>query len=123
MTQMAALSFALEPAQHTSRFVARGAFQVPPIQQLAIPMQQAFLAGVFHAGHESHWGGCNRGRGRGGQGCTPFADYMPTAGAAAATPDQIVPFGGGNTQLLLVQRALQQKQNPNFSNIYNRYNN
>jgi hypothetical protein len=31
MTQMVALSFAQEPAQHTRRFVARDAFQVPPI--------------------------------------------------------------------------------------------
>jgi hypothetical protein len=39
MTQMAALSFAQEPAQHPWRFVAQDVFQVPPIQQLAIPTQ------------------------------------------------------------------------------------
>jgi hypothetical protein len=32
MTQMAALSFAQEPVQHTRQFVARVAFQEPPIQ-------------------------------------------------------------------------------------------
>jgi hypothetical protein len=55
MTQMAALSFVQEPAQHTRQFVARDDFQVSPIQQLTIPTQQApFQADAFHAGH----GGC-----------------------------------------------------------------
>jgi hypothetical protein len=84
-TQMVALSFVQEPAKHTRRFVARDAFQVPPIQQLAIPMQQApFQAGTFLAGCGVCQGGCNQGRGHEGWGHTPFADYMHNAGAAAA---------------------------------------
>jgi hypothetical protein len=119
MTQMVALSFAQEPTQHTRQFVARDVFQVPPIQQLAIPMQQApFHAGAFHEGHEGHQGRHNLGRGHGGWGRTPFADYMRNLGAVPATPSHIVPYGKGNTQL-----PLGQGQNPNFSNIYKWYNN
>ncbi len=124
MTQIAALSFTQEPAQHTRRFVAGDAFQVPPIQQLTIPTQQApFQAGAFRAG----WGGCqggrNRGRGCGGRGCTPFADYMCTTGAMPATPGRIVLYGRGNTQPLLGQGGVQHLRNPDYSNIYKQYNN
>jgi hypothetical protein len=77
MTKMAALSIAQEPAQHTRQFVAQDVFQVPPIQQLAIPTQQApFQAGAFHTGRGDSQGGHNQGRRHGGWGRTPFADYM-----------------------------------------------
>ncbi len=124
MTQMAALSFAQEPAQHTRWFVARDVFQVPPIQQLTIPTQQApFQAGAFHAGRGGHQGSCNWGCGHGGRGRTPFADYMHTAGAAPAIPSHIVPYGKNNAQPHLGQGGVQQAQNPNYSNKYKRYNN
>ncbi len=38
MSQMAATSFAQAPAQHTCQYVPHNMFQVPPIQQVAIPM-------------------------------------------------------------------------------------
>jgi hypothetical protein len=109
MTQMAALSFTQEPAQHTRRFVAREPFQVPPIQQLAFPTQQApFQAGAFHAGRGGRQGGRNWGCGHGGRGHTLFADDMHTAGAAPATPTHIAPYGRGNAQPPLGQRGVQQ---------------
>ncbi len=118
MTQMAALSFAQEPAQHTWWFVARGAFQVPPIQQLTILTQQApFQAGAFHAGRGGHQGRCNQGRRHGGRGRTPFADYMCTTGPAPATPSHIVPYSGNNAQPQLRQGGVQHAQNLNYSNI------
>jgi hypothetical protein len=61
MSQMVALLFALVPAQQTCQFVACNLFQVPPIQQVAIPMLQTFLVGDFNAGCGGHCGGCNRG--------------------------------------------------------------
>jgi hypothetical protein len=60
MTQMAALTFAQEPAQHTRWFVARVPSQVLSIQQLTIPTQHApFQAGAFHAGRGGHQGSRN----------------------------------------------------------------
>jgi hypothetical protein len=47
MSQMAALLFSPAPAQQMHWFVACNAFQVPPIQQVAIPLQQIFLLGTF----------------------------------------------------------------------------
>ncbi len=108
MTQMVALSFVQEPAQHTRWFVARDAFQVPPIQQLAIPTQQApFQVGTFHAGRGVHQGGRDQGCKHGGWGHTLFANYMHNAGAITAMPSHIVPFGRGNTQLPLGQGGMQ----------------
>jgi hypothetical protein len=124
MSQIAALSFVQEPAQHTRRFVARDSFQVPPIQQLTIPTWQApFQAGAFHAGRGGHPSRRNQGRGRGGRGHITFADYMRTAGATPATPSHIVLFGRGNVQPLLGQGGVKQAQNPDYSNIYKQYNN
>ncbi len=124
MTLMEALSYAQEPVQHTRRFVARNAFQVPPIQQLAIPTQQAlFHAGTFHAGPGGRQGGHDRGGGCGGQGCAPFAIYMRNLGTVTAMPSHIVLFGGGSMQLPLGQGGVQQALNPDFSNIHKWYNN
>jgi hypothetical protein len=66
MLQMTALSISLAPAQQTHWFVACNVFQVPPIQQVAIPMHQTFLVGNFNMGHEGHCGGCDPGQGWGG---------------------------------------------------------
>ncbi len=42
--QMAALSVVPHQAQHTRAFAPRKQFHVPPIQQVAVPMQQPFSA-------------------------------------------------------------------------------
>jgi hypothetical protein len=44
MQLMAAMSFSLQPS------IAVQAFNVPPIQNATIPMQQAFTGGVFNPG-------------------------------------------------------------------------
>ncbi len=62
MLQMGAMLFAQAPAQHTCQYVSHNTFQVPPIQQVAIPMQQHFPAGDFNAGHGGRQGGQGRGR-------------------------------------------------------------
>ncbi len=116
------MSFAQEPAQHTRQFFARDAFQVPSIQQLTIPTQQApFKAGAFHAGCGGHQGRRNWGCGHGGRSCTPFADYICTVGAAPATPSHIVLYGRDKSQPPLGQGGLQQVQIPDYSNIYTWY--
>ncbi len=71
MSQMAALLFALTQANPQR---ARTIINVPPIQQLAVPIQQQFPAGNFGAGRGGQRGGRRRGRGHGGRGRTPFAD-------------------------------------------------
>jgi hypothetical protein len=62
MSQMGEISFAQDPAQATQRFMPCKPFQVPPIQQIAMPtQQQPFHVGAFNAG-------CTMGHGGGGQG-------------------------------------------------------
>jgi hypothetical protein len=50
MLQMVAMWFAQAPTHYTCQYVLHNMFQVPPIQQVAKPMQQHFLAGDFNAG-------------------------------------------------------------------------
>ncbi len=57
MMQMATMSFAQALAQSTCQFVPRNTFQVPPIQQVAIPMQQGFPSGDFNARRGGQQGG------------------------------------------------------------------
>jgi len=65
MSQMAALSFMPAPATpHICRTIAN----VPPIQQLAVPIQQQFPAGDFSVGRGARRSGRGCGRGRGGRG-------------------------------------------------------
>ena len=119
MSQMAALSFTPAPANPATRY--RAVLNVPPIQQLAVPIQQ-FPAGNFGAGRGGQRGGGGRGRVRGGRGRTPFADYMRTrGGAGAGIPGQDVPYGGGIVPA--VNTGIPQARNPDFSNIYKRHNN
>jgi hypothetical protein len=83
--QMAALSVVPPPAQNTHAYALRNQFYVPPIQQVAVPMQQPFSAtGAYPAGQEGQRGGrgCNQGGRQGGCSRTPFADAMQGAGAA-----------------------------------------
>jgi hypothetical protein len=119
MSQIAAMSLALATTQATRG--ASNTFQVLPIQQLAIQMQQNFPQGKFNAGC-GHCGGRGRGQGRGGRGRTPFADHMCAAGLVPALPGQIVPFGRGGVQIPPFQGGIHRPQNPNFSNIYKRFN-
>jgi hypothetical protein len=51
MSQIVAMLFAQAPAQHTCQYVPHNTFQVPPIQQVAIPMLQHFPVGNFNTGH------------------------------------------------------------------------
>jgi hypothetical protein len=122
--QMAALSVVSPQAQHTRAFAPREQFHVPPIQQVAVPMQQPFSAiGAYPSGrggqqavHGHGHGGCRGGRSR-----TPFADAMHGAGTAQPIA-AMVPYGGGITQPPTgVQQ--QQRRNPDFSNIYKVHNN
>jgi hypothetical protein len=111
MSQMAALSFTPAPATpHTRRTIAN----VPPIQQLAVPIQQQFPAGDFSAGRGARHSGCGRGCGRGGRGGTPFADYMRAqGGAGVGIQGQIVPYGGGIAPFqATVQNGPPQIRNP-----------
>jgi hypothetical protein len=117
MTQMAALSFAPAPANPSTRY--RAVLNVPPIQQLAIPVQQQFPAG---GGRRP---GRGRGRGRGGRGRTPFADYARTQGGAGiGVPGQLVPYGGGVVPFQpAVPTGQPQVRRAEYSNIYKRHNN
>jgi hypothetical protein len=97
---MAALSVVPPPAQNTRAYAPRNQFYVPPIQQVAVPMQQPFSAtgtyptgwGGQHGGHGRNQGGCQGGRSR-----TPFADAMQGAGAAPMMT-KMMPRGGGIAQ-------------------------
>jgi hypothetical protein len=83
--QMAALSVVPPPAQNTCAYALRNQFYVPPIQQVAVPMQQPFSAtGAYPAGREGQRGGrgCNQGGRQGGHSRTSFADAMQGTGAA-----------------------------------------
>jgi hypothetical protein len=122
--QMAALSVVPPQARHTRAFAPRKQFHVLPIQQVAVPMQQSFLAiGAYPSGRGGQWAwrGCGRSGRHGGRSHTPFADAMRGAGTAQHIA-AMVPYGGGITQPPThVQQ--QQRRNPDFSNIYKVHNN
>jgi hypothetical protein len=83
--QMAAMSFLPPLAQHTCAFVPRKPFNVPPIQQVAVLMQQPCAAtGIFNAERGGQHGGhgCSCGGGRGSRSRMPFVDAMRSRGAA-----------------------------------------
>ncbi len=125
MSQMAAMSFVPPPTQHTHAFVPREPFSVLPIQQVAVPMQQPFAAmGIFNAGCGGQRGGqgCSRIGGRDGCSRRPFADAMRGRGNAPAVTN-LVPYGGGVTQLPVAPSVQQQHRNLDFSNIYKLHNN
>ncbi len=63
MSQMAAMSFTPATTHNTRK--QQHMFQVPPIQQLAIPVHQSFQQAAFNG---SRHGGHDRGRGHGGRG-------------------------------------------------------
>jgi hypothetical protein len=122
--QMAALSVVPPQAQHTRAFAPREQFHVPPIQQVAVPMQQPFLAvGAYPSGRGGQWVGRGSGRSgrRGGRSRTPFTDTMCGAGTAQPIA-AMIPYRGSITQPPTgVQQ--QQHRNPDFSNIFKVHNN
>ncbi len=123
--QMATMSFMPPPAQHTHAFAPCKPFIVLLIQQVAVLMQQPFAAtGIFNAGHGGQRGGRGHGRGGCGGGCSHmlFADAIHSTRAALAMTN-LVPYGGGITQLPATPGVQQQRCNPDFSNIYKVHNN
>jgi hypothetical protein len=122
--QMATLSVVPHQVQRTRAFALREQFHVPPIQQVAVPMQQPFLAiraYLSGRGGQQAGRGCGRGGRRDGRSHTPFADAMRRAGTAQPIA-AMVPYGGGITQPpTRVQQ--QQRSHPDFSNIYKVHNN
>ena len=90
MSHMATLLLSHAPVNPTT---CRTTATVPPIQQLAVPIQQQFPAGDFSTGRGGRRGGRGCGCGRGGRGRTLFADYMRTQGGFdIGGPGQIVPL-------------------------------
>ena len=122
MTQMAVLLFMPTPTNPTR---GRTIANVPPIQQLVVPIQQQFPARDFSAGRGGRRRGRGRGHGRGGRGRTPLADYMRArGGAGVGMPGQIVPHGGNVVPFQpAVPTGTTQVRNPDYSNIYKRHNN
>ena len=124
MSQMAAMSFTPATAQDTRR--TQHMFQVPPIQQLAIPVQQSFQQSAFNGGRS---GGRGRGRGRGGQGCMPFADPMRMTGGIPAMPSAVFSLARRGMQIPLINGGAQMtpsqggQQRQHMPNIYKRFNN
>jgi hypothetical protein len=119
MLQIAATLFAQGPAQHTCQYVQRSMFQVPPIQQVAIPMQEHFPAGNFNAGCGGRQGNRGRGRSCSRWGNTPLADYMQTAGAVQSVTGQLIHYGEGMAQIPPPPSV----RNLESSNVYKWYNN
>ncbi len=123
--KIAAMSFVPPLAQHTRVFVPCKPFSVPPIQQVAISMQQPFAPmGIFNAGRGGQRGGRDRGRGGGRGSCsrTPFVDAMRSREATPVVTN-LVPYRGGVTQLPAAPGVQQLHRNPDFSNIYKVHNN
>ncbi len=98
--QMAALSIILPPAQNTRAYAPCNQFYVPPIQQVAVPMQQPFSAtGAYPTGRGGQHGGRGRNQGgrQSGHSRTPFADAMQGTGAAPMMT-KMIPRAGGIAQ-------------------------
>jgi hypothetical protein len=102
MLQMAAMSFAPATTQDTRR--TQLMFQVPPIQQLEILVQQSFQQSAFNG---RRGGGHGRRRGREGQGRTPFTDHMHMAGGIPAMPSAVFPLAHRGTQIPLINGGAQ----------------
>ncbi len=126
MQQMAAMSFSPQP------LIAAAAFNVPPIQNVTFPAQQAFLDSVFNPGTGAMYGrgqrrgiSCGRCGGQGGQRCNHFANLM--INLVRGMGQQLQHSGGfpgaalpGN--LPLPQQGMQ-RGGLCHSNIYKWYNN
>jgi hypothetical protein len=126
MAQMAILSFgtAPPPTQQTHTLVPN----VPPIQQVAIPVLHPWTRG-FNTGQGGRRGG--RGQGHGGcsgsrPSCTLFADTMHGTGATPMM-NSMIPFNGatygGENQQPTMPGGQTQCHKAEFSNIYKIHNN
>jgi hypothetical protein len=124
MSQMAAMSFIPTNTHDTRK--QQHMFQVPSIQQLAIPVQQSFQQAAFNGGRR---GGRGCGRGHGGRGRTPFADHMRMTGGSPAMQSSVFPLTRGGTQVPPIHGGTQMNpfhggqpraRNPDYSNIYKR---
>jgi hypothetical protein len=127
MQQMVAMNVA-SPQQS----IAATTYNIPPIQMVNIPHQQAFHEGGFHRGRSStqgggycHGGGRGRRDGCGGGSRNPFANHMANTGRGNG---QQISQLGVNTGFpgAAIPPAMHLQQQPctaNFSNIYKRYNN
>jgi hypothetical protein len=121
--QMAALTVVPTLAQNARAYALRKQFYVPPIQQIAVPMQQPFSAvGAYPTGWGGQRGGCgcNQGGHRGGRSRTPFADSMRGAGAVPMMT-KMMPHGGSIAQPPPQNATAAQKTG--FLNIYKLHNN
>ncbi len=86
--QMAALAVVPPPAQNTRAYAPRKQFYVPPIQQVAVQMQQPFsAAGAYPAG---------RGGQRGGRGCNQGGRQAADCGVSTDNDDNDNPTWGRN---------------------------
>jgi hypothetical protein len=119
MNQMAAMQFSPPtPAHHTSQ----GQLHVPPIQQLNIPVPQAYAGGSFQPGRGGGRGRGGRSRqgGRGGgRGRTLFADHVQTLGRGGGGQGF---QGRGGPQGTVIGRV-QQTRHINPLNLYKVHNN
>jgi hypothetical protein len=119
MNQMATMQFSPPtPAHHTSQ----GQLHVPPIQQLNIPVPQAYVGGSFQPGQGGgrRQGGRSRQGGHGGgRGCTPFADHVQTLGHGGGGQGF---QGRGGPQGKFIGRV-QQMRCVNPLNVYKVHNN
>jgi hypothetical protein len=119
MNQMGAMQFSPPPpARHTGL----GQIHVPPIQQLNIPVPQAYAGGSFQPGQGGGrgQGGRSRQGGRGGgRGRTPFVDHVQTLGRGGGGQR----FQGcGDLQGMFICRV-QQTRHVNPLNVYKVHNN
>jgi hypothetical protein len=98
--QMVALAIVPPLAQNARVYAPREQFYVPPIQQIAVPMQQPFSAtGAYPAGQGGQRGGRGRNQGghQGGYSRMPFADAMQGTGATSMMT-KMMSHGGGIAQ-------------------------
>ncbi len=119
MNRMAAMQFS--PPTH-AHHTGKGQLHVLPIQQLNIPVPQAYAGGSFQPGQGGGrgQGGRSRQEGRGGgRGRTPFADHVQTLGHGGEGQG----FQGcGGPQGTVIGRV-QQTRCVNPPNVYKVHNN
>jgi hypothetical protein len=121
MNQMVAMQFSPPPpARHTGQ----GQIHVPPIQQLNIPVLQAYVGGSFQPGQgggRGQGGRSRQGQHVGGRGCMPFADRVQTLGRGEGGQGF---QGHGGPQGTFIGRVQQTRRvNPlNVHKVHNNWN-
>jgi hypothetical protein len=114
MNQMAAMQFS--PPTHACH-TSQGHLHVPPIQQLNIPVPQAYAGGSFQPGRgggRGQGGRSMQGGHGGGRGRTPFADHVQTLGHGGGGQGF---QGRGGPQGTVIGRV-QQTRRVNPPNVY-----